>query len=97
MTEHFDNRPSPKIVRVTEQLERRYGLNLPLSSPGYLKMVREHYMGKRQFILSQRGVSEALQSDDYNKAVLISEAISLILREISPERTRKRNPRKDRK
>lgn len=95
MTEHSDNIPT-KVVRLTEQLERRYGLNLPLTSREHLEMVREHYMGKRQFILFQRGVAEAIQCEDYNKAVLISEAISLILREISPERTRKRTSRKDR-
>lgn len=96
MTDNYKN-VSPKIVRLAEQLEKRYGLNLPLASLDYLRMVHEHYLGKRQFILSQRGVAEALERDDYNKAVLISEAISIILREISPERTRKRTSRKDRK
>lgn len=99
MTERLENKNLPsKVVRLTEQLEKKYGLSLSVDSVDHLMAVREHYIGKRNFILSQRGVAGALESKDYSKAVLISEAISLILREIGPTRTRKRTePRKDRK
>lgn len=84
------------VLRINEELERRYGLNLPYVRE-HLIMVRDHYVGKRQHILTQKHITEAQIDNDYIKAVLISEAANLILREISPERTRKRTSRKDKK
>jgi len=95
MTDDFETRMSiRKMVRLNEHLEKRFGLSLDLTSVNHLKAVREHYRAKREFILSRYGLAESLQRKDYAKAVLISEAIGLFLREISPTRTKPRTRRK---
>jgi hypothetical protein len=70
-------------------IERRFDLRLPNNSIAHLRSVHEHYMGKRQWLLWKHGVTEVLQQPDYAKAVLISEAARLILREIDPWPRRK--------
>lgn len=91
MNEEFELEMSMrKVARLNEQLEKRFGLTLPLDSVDHLRLVREHYRAKREFILSQYGLAESLTREDYAKAVFISEAISLFLREIAPNRTKPR-------
>lgn len=99
MAESYRSRETKrKMARLNEQIEQRFGFRLDLSSLDHLRLVREHYRAKRQFILSQYGLTEALRREDYAKAVLVSEAIGLFLREIAPQRTQPRTrPRKDTK
>lgn len=97
MTEDFEREMAMrKMARLNEHLETRYGLKLGLDSIEHLKLVQEHYRAKRDFILSHFGLAESLRREDYAKAVLISEAIGLFLREIAPTRTKPRTrSRKD--
>lgn len=99
MIRRLDNqRPSARVSRLTEQLEKKYGLPLAIDSIEHLKIVQEHYRSKKNHLLHRYGVAEAVQRADYMKSVLISETVSIILREISPSRMRKRTvSRKDRK
>lgn len=85
-----------KVTRLNEHLERRFGLSLNLDSIDYLKLVENHYRSNREYIISRYGLAESLNREDYAKAVLISEAIGLFLREIAPSRTKPRT-RKDHK
>lgn len=85
-----------KVTRLNEHLERRFGLSLNLDSIDYLKLVENHYRSNREYIISRYGLAESLNREDYAKAVLISEAIGLFLREIAPSRTKPRT-RKDQK
>lgn len=85
-----------KVTRLNEHLDRRFGILLNLESVGYLRLVAEHYKSNREFIIARYGLAESLQREDYAKAVLISEAISMYLREIAPLRTKPRT-RKDTK
>lgn len=71
-------------------IERRFDLRLPDDSMQHLHTVREHYLAKRQLLLLEHGESGALAMPDYAKAVLISEAARLMLREIDPWPRRKK-------
>lgn len=51
----------------------------------------EHYDGKRVLFLATTSESEALRNPDYAKAVLISEGVRRVLKEVKPKRRRKRN------
>lgn len=85
-----------KAARLNEHLERRFGLTIDLNaSVEHLRMVKEHYDQKRTLFLTHFGISDALRNEDYAKAVMISEAIAMFLREIAPTRTKPRT-RKDR-
>jgi hypothetical protein len=70
-------------------IEQRFGLRLPTQSAEHLARVREHYLARREFLLWQHGEADALARPDYAKAVLISEAARLLLREIDPWPRRK--------
>ncbi len=67
-------------------IERRFALRLSGDNVEHLRMVRELYTEKRRLLLWEHGEAGALACDDYAKAVLISEAARLMLREISPHR-----------
>jgi hypothetical protein len=69
-------------------IERRFGLRLGGSSE-HLRGVHEHYLAKRRLLLWEHGEAGALARPDYAKAVLISEATRLMLREIEPSRRKK--------
>jgi hypothetical protein len=75
-------------------VEARYGLPLDLSDAEHLRLVERHYRAKRDAILWESGEAGAYARPDYAKAVLISEAASLALREIAPKR---RKHRKDKR
>ena len=64
-------------------IERRFDLRLS-GDTEHLRSVHEHYLGKRKWLLWQHGVTEVLRRPEYAKAVLISEAARLMLREIDP-------------
>jgi hypothetical protein len=91
MTENYQRAEvERKMSRLNEQLERRFGVSLDLDSVDYLHMVEAHYRSNRDFIIARYGLAESLAREDYAKAVLISEAIALFLREIAPTRTKPR-------
>lgn len=70
-------------------IERRYGLHVPTDSIDHLQTVCEHYGQKRRLLLWEHGEAGALAHPEYAKAVLISEVIRLLLREIDPWPRRK--------
>lgn len=70
-------------------IERRFDLVLDTSDNRHLAFVQEHYREKRELILRERGEAAALSSDDYAKAVLLSETARMALREIAPRRRKK--------
>jgi hypothetical protein len=65
-------------------IERRFDLRLNIQSEQHRRMVCQHYDEKRQMLLWKLGEAAALAHEDYAKAVLISEAMRLMLREIDP-------------
>lgn len=71
-------------------IERRFDLRLNIQSEQHLRMVCQHYDEKRQMLLWNLGEAAALAHKDYAKAVLISEAMRLMLREIDPWPRRKK-------
>jgi|HigsolmetaGSP12D_1036236.scaffolds.fasta_scaffold07767_2 hypothetical protein len=78
------------IEPINRLLERRFGLRVGPSSVEHLMEVQRHYEEKRRLFLHTMGEAAALQHDGYAKAVLISEAAKIILREIAPKRIKKR-------
>jgi len=79
-----------KLTPLNERLSRQYGVSIDLTSDeDHLRHVLEHYNSKREIMIFQQG--EAATNDpDYAKAVLISETVKLLLREIAPKRTRRK-------
>lgn len=82
-----------KIEPLNKLLESRFGLRIESEDFGHLFDVRSHYESKRQMLIVQLGEAQAMKSSEYAKAVLISEAIGLLLREIAPKRIRKKKNR----
>lgn len=82
--------PETAIGRMGRIIEQRLGLPLDSDDRDHLLMVAEHYQWKRDAILMRHGEAVAVQRADYAKAVLISEAARLMLREIEPKRRRKK-------
>lgn len=80
----------PMAAPLLALIEKRFDLRLSDGSPEHLRSVREHYQKKRDLLLWQHGEADALAMPDYAKAVLISEAARLMLREIDPWPRRKK-------
>jgi len=79
-----------KLAPLRERLIRNHGVELDLASDAeHLHTVLDHYSSKKDFIFSQKG-SSAYSDPNYAKAVLISETVRLLLREIAPKRSRKK-------
>ena len=70
-------------------IEQRFGLRLPTQSAEHLVQVREHYLERRKLLLWEHGEAGAMARPEYAKAMLISEAARLLLREIDPWPRRK--------
>ncbi len=86
---------SKVVAPLLELIERRFSLQLPINgSKKHLQEVCDHYQGKRNMLLWQYGEAQALKNDDYAKAVLISETLRMLLREIDPWPRRKKQKRK---
>lgn len=77
-----------KIEPLNRILEQRFGLRLSAGDADHLVDVRNLYDAKRRSILSQLGET-ARTHPEYVKAVLLSEAARLLLREIAPKRRKK--------
>lgn len=88
MTE--DKQILAKIEPINRLLESRYGIRVELGSFEHLLSVRDLYDSKRQQFIATLGEAQALQTAEYNKAVLISEAVRLLLREIAPRRIKRK-------
>jgi hypothetical protein len=80
-----------KAFSLLDLIERRFDVRVPTGSIEHLTTVREHYMTKRKMLLWEHGPAGVLKCDDYTKAVLISEAAALMLREIDPWPRRTKN------
>lgn len=78
------------VNALLDLIERRFGLRLPTGSARHLQEIRDHYKGKRQLLRWELGDAAILESDDYAKSVMISEAARLLLREIDPWPRRKK-------
>ena len=72
------------VTPLLDLIERRFDLRLPDGSAEHLRSVHEHYTQKRSLLLWEHGEADALAMPEYAKAVLISEAARLMLREIDP-------------
>ncbi|RYD47519.1 MAG: hypothetical protein EOP83_27940 [Verrucomicrobiaceae bacterium] len=79
-----------KIEPINSLLESRFGVRVEIGTFEHLVDVRNLYESKRKVFLATLGESAAMQNPDYAKAVLISEAVHLLLKEIAPKRIRKR-------
>ncbi len=80
-----------KVGRLNEMMESRFGLRIDFATARlqHLAEVCRLYDERRAMILDQLGEAQALASPDYSKAVLVSEAIRLFLREIAPRRSKR--------
>lgn len=98
MTHSFEESESRrKIAIMNEHLETRFGITIDTSSTELLEFVRQNYADRKNDILRRYTLSEASSMEDYVKAVMVSEAAGMFLREIAPTRTKPRKrPRKDR-
>lgn len=79
-----------KIEPINKVLESRFGVRVDVGSFEHLVDVRNLYESKRKVYLATMGEAHAMQSPEYAKSVLISEAVHLLLKEIAPKRIRKR-------
>ena len=79
------------VIPLLKLIERRFSLCLPIDSVKHLRTVQEHYDIKRRMLLWEHGEAQVLQHDEYAKAVIITETIRLMLREIDPWPRRKKN------
>lgn len=79
-----------RVAPIREQLSRRFDLDLSFNSVDHVADVHRIYTDRREIILHQHGISESLKRDDYAKAVMISEAAAMMLREIAPKRIKKK-------
>ncbi len=79
-----------KIEPINRLLESRYGIQVSVSSFDHLVDVREIYDAKRDLFIATLGEAQAMQTPEYTKAVLISEAVRVLLREIAPKRLKRK-------
>lgn len=83
-----------KIDRVNRNLMEAYGIEISETSKDNLEFIRDNYLSRKADILSSSTLQEAVRNPQYVKAVMISEAAKVILREIAPSRTRNRRRKK---
>lgn len=79
-----------KIEPLNTLLESRFGVRVEMSTFEHLVDIRNLYETKRKVFLATMGEAEAMKSPNYAKAVLISEAVRILIREIAPKRLKKR-------
>lgn len=79
-----------KIEPLNALLESRFGVRVEMSTFEHLVDIRNLYETKRKVFLATMGEAEAMKSPNYAKAVLISEAVRILIREIAPKRLKKR-------
>lgn len=81
-----------KSTKLNEMLKARYELDLLEGRliPSHLEAIVEHYEQKRDILKETLSESLVHSSSEYTKAYLISEAAKMILREIKPKRTKRK-------
>jgi hypothetical protein len=79
-----------KIDPINRLLESRFGLRVDGGSVEHLLDVLHLYDGKRDVLIKTLGEAQAIKTSEYAKAVLISEAVRMMIREIAPKRLQKR-------
>ncbi len=81
-----------KLTRLNDQLDQLFGLRIDYDSTNaHLRQVFEHYREMRTALLHYHGIAGLQNNPQYAKAILISEAVRLFLREIAPKRTKQKN------
>lgn len=78
------------VAPLLDLIERRFDLRMP-DDVEHLRIIVGHYQAQRELLLWEHGEAGALAIPKYAKAVLISEAARLMLREIDPWPRRKQN------
>jgi hypothetical protein len=80
-----------KAERLNDIMEARFGLRIDFDSAStpHLSEVCRLYDERRAMMLDRLGEARAFRQPDYAKAVLVSEAIRMFLREIAPRRSKK--------
>jgi hypothetical protein len=79
-----------KIEPINSLLESRFGVRVEVGTFEHLVDVRNLYESKRKVLVATLGEAAAMRNPEYAKAVLISEAVHMVLRELAPKRIRKR-------
>lgn len=79
-----------KIEPMNTLLESRFGVRVEMGPFEHLVDIRDLYETKRRMFIATMGEAAALQNPDYAKAVLISEAARILIREIAPKRIKKK-------
>lgn len=80
-----------KVERLNEMVKSRYGFQIPFDANAeHLRDVCRLYDQQRQMLLVLEGERNAMKNPRYAKAVLISEAVRMFLREIAPRRSKKK-------
>lgn len=82
---------TPKAISLNTALKDRFGIEVDFTADiELLRAIMEHYLDKRNAILAESGSMALVESPDYAKAFLITEAVRMFLREIAPRRMSKR-------
>ncbi len=77
------------IKPLLDLIEKRFDLRIEGSSE-HLQELHDHYSEKKIFLRNSLGESQSLLNTEYAKAVMISEATRMILKEILPKPKKKR-------
>lgn len=89
LVQDFVSTAEQRLSRLNGLLEQIYGIAIDYGSGReHIEQVHEHYNSLRT-MLAEHGIAGLQHDQRYAKAVLISEATRLFLREIAPKRTRK--------
>lgn len=87
------NKLIDKIEPLNKILESKFDLRLNTKSIDHLLDIEENYNHKRAELLRIHG-EIAREKPEYIKAFLISEAATLLLREIAPKRRKRKRGKK---
>jgi len=84
----FKLRPNTRIKQFNDLLEQLYCLTIDFTaSDEHLRTVFEHYSERKSLYLKEHAYDAS--SPEFNKIVLITEAIRIYLKEIAPKRIKK--------
>lgn len=77
--------------QINDILRGRFGVEVDFTSTEEeLRDLMDHYASRRESIVEQLGNDAAVQSFEYAKSHLITEAVRIYLREIAPRRLNKK-------
>jgi len=84
----FKSGPFTRLKQFNDLLEQLYGLKIDFNaSEEHLRSVLEHYTDRKSMYLKEN--TYGARSSEFNKIVLITEAIRIYLKEIAPKRIKK--------